>query len=133
MSDATLGWVVVLALGGVPIVVAIVGSHLSRRGIWAAGKDNDGHRGSGGGAVAAEAVVAAAVVVAAIDAADELSPPGVRARQQSGQSFVVVVFQLGTSLAATVGRCRIGRRGWRPGGRRGTSRRWSCRVSFRGG
>jgi hypothetical protein len=50
MSGAALGWVVVLALTGVPLAVVTVRTHLRRRGIWTAGKNNDRHRGGGGGA-----------------------------------------------------------------------------------
>jgi hypothetical protein len=49
MSGAAVGWVVILALVAVPLVVVTVGSRLKKRGIWAAGKDNDRRGGGGGG------------------------------------------------------------------------------------
>jgi hypothetical protein len=49
MTGAGLGWVVVLALAGVPLLVVTVASQLRKRGIWTAGKDNNEHRGGGGG------------------------------------------------------------------------------------
>jgi hypothetical protein len=47
MTDAAVGWVVILALVAVPVVWVTVVSRLKKRGIWAAGKDND-RRGGGG-------------------------------------------------------------------------------------
>ena len=48
MTGAGLGWVVVLALAGVPLLVVTVASQLRKRGIWTASNDNNEHRGGGG-------------------------------------------------------------------------------------
>ncbi len=47
MTGAGQGWVVVLALAGVPFLVVTVASQLRKRGIWNAGKDSNEYRGGG--------------------------------------------------------------------------------------
>jgi hypothetical protein len=49
MTGAAVGWVVILAFVAVPLVWVTVVSRLKKRGIWAAGKENDRRGGGGGG------------------------------------------------------------------------------------
>jgi hypothetical protein len=66
MTDAAVGWVVILALVAVPVVWVTVVSRLKKRDIWAAGKDNDRRGGGGGGGCGGEAVAVAEVIDAPV-------------------------------------------------------------------